>query len=159
QNLICASSRRSKKMNFRLLMFLSIVLTAAAGAFTRAPRPARAQAPASASTPALTLIAPPHLHHLHLHSLPPKSPPAYYRKPFPSTTARTNFNGYEAVKTGDIYLLFTKVDAPPIPELDAPQSSIWHFGWNTPDSQKYDRDFRAKGLEIAQMWDAADGKL
>src|SRR5262249_26610420 len=114
-----------------------------------------AQAPGAAST----AIAPMRFHHVHLNSLDPKSAADYYRKPFPSTTARTTFNGYEALRTGDIYLLFTKVDTPPIPELDAPQSSIWHFGWNTPDSQKYDRDFRSKGLEIAQMWDAADGKL
>jgi hypothetical protein len=36
---------------------------------------------------------------------------------------------------------------------------VWHFGWNTPDSRKYNERFRAMGLEIAQMWDAADGKL
>jgi hypothetical protein len=36
---------------------------------------------------------------------------------------------------------------------------VSHFGWNTPDSRKYDGEFRAKGLKIAQMWDAADGKL
>ena len=36
---------------------------------------------------------------------------------------------------------------------------MWHFGWNTPDSRKYDERFRAMGLQIAQMWDAADGKL
>jgi hypothetical protein len=36
---------------------------------------------------------------------------------------------------------------------------VWHFGWNTPDSRKYNETFRAMGLEIAQMWDAADGKL
>jgi hypothetical protein len=56
-------------------------------------------------------------------------------------------------------LLFTKVDTPPLTELNGPQSSVWHFGWNTPDSRKYDEEFRAKGLKIAQMWDAADGKL
>ncbi len=36
---------------------------------------------------------------------------------------------------------------------------MWHFGWNTPDSRKYNERFRAMGLKIAQMWDAADGKL
>jgi len=36
---------------------------------------------------------------------------------------------------------------------------VWHFGWNTPDSRKYDENFRKMGLMIAQMWDAADGKL
>jgi hypothetical protein len=44
-------------------------------------------------------------------------------------------------------------------ELTGPQTSVWHFGWNTPDSRKYDEKFRAMGLQIAQMWDALDGKL
>jgi hypothetical protein len=44
-------------------------------------------------------------------------------------------------------------------ELTGPQTSIWHFGWNTPNSRQYDENFRKMGLTIAQMWDAADGKL
>jgi hypothetical protein len=36
---------------------------------------------------------------------------------------------------------------------------VWHFGWNTPDSRAYNQRFRAMGLQIAQMWDAADGTL
>src|SRR5437763_81762 len=68
-------------------------------------------------------------------------------------------DGADAVKTGNIYLLFTKVATPPQNELTGPQTSVWHFGWNTPDSRKYNEKFRAMGLEIAQMWDAADGKL
>jgi len=104
-------------------------------------------------------IAPMHFHHVHLNSVNPKAAADYYLKPFPASTTRTTFNGYEAVKTGNVYLLFTKVDTPPLTELNGPQSSVWHFGWNTPDSRKYDEEFRAKGLKIAQMWDAADGKL
>ena len=104
-------------------------------------------------------VAPMHFHHVHLNSVNPKAAADYYLKPFPASTTRTIFNGYEAVKTGNVYLLFTKVDAPPLTELNGAQSSVWHFGWNTPDSRKYDEEFRAKGLKIAQMWDAADGKL
>ena len=104
-------------------------------------------------------IAPMHFHHVHLNSVNPGAAAAYYPKPFPLSATKTTFNGYEAVKTGNIYLLFTKVDTPPQTELTGPQTSVWHFGWNTPDSRKYDEDFRAKGLQIAQMWDAADGKL
>ena len=104
-------------------------------------------------------VAPMHFHHVHLNSVNPKAAADYYLKPFPLSTTRTIFNGYEAVKTGNVYLLFTKVDTPPLTELNGPQSSVWHFGWNTPDSRKYDEEFRAKGLKIAQMWDAADGKL
>jgi len=104
-------------------------------------------------------VAPMHFHHVHLNSVDPKSAAEYYLKPFPLSTTKTTFNGYEAVKTGNVYLLFTKVDTPPLTEPNGPQSSVWHFGWNTPDSLKYDEEFRAKGLKIAQMWDAADGKL
>jgi catechol 2,3-dioxygenase-like lactoylglutathione lyase family enzyme len=114
-------------------------------------QPALAQAPSKA--------APMHFHHVHLNSVDPKAAAEYYPKPFAATATKTTFNGYEAVKTGNLYLLFTKVGAPPQTELTGPQTAVWHFGWNTPDSRKYNERFRAMGLEIAQMWDAADGKL
>jgi hypothetical protein len=118
---------------------------------TTANRPVFAQAPAT--------VAPMHFHHVHLNSVNPKAAAEYYLKPFPMSTTKTTFNGYEAVKTGNVYLLFTKVNTPPLTELNGPQSSVWHFGWNTPDSRKYNEEFHGKGLKIAQMWDAADGKL
>src|SRR4029450_13056109 len=104
-------------------------------------------------------IAPRHLHDAQLNSLTPKAAAEYYPKPFSASATRTTFNGYEAVKTGNLYLLFTKVDTPPQTELTGPQTSSWDFRWNTPGSRKYNERFRAMGLEIAQMWDAADGKL
>jgi hypothetical protein len=104
-------------------------------------------------------VEPMHFHHVHLNAVNPKAAAEYYPKPFPASATKTTFNGYEAVKSGNIYLLFTKVDQPPLTELTGPQTSIWHFGWNTPDSRKYNERFRAMGLSIAQMWDAADGKL
>jgi catechol 2,3-dioxygenase-like lactoylglutathione lyase family enzyme len=113
----------------------------------------RAQQP-----PALT-VEPLHFHHVHLNSMNPAAAAAYYTKPFAKTATKTTFNGFDAVKTGNIYILFTKVNTPPTNELTGPQTSVWHFGWNTPDSRKYNETFRAMGLEIAQMWDAADGKL
>jgi hypothetical protein len=113
--------------------------------------PVFAQAPAT--------VAPMHFHHVHLNSVDPRTAAEYYPKAFPVSAMKTTFNGYEAVKTGNVYLLFTKVNTPPQTELTGPQTSVWHFGWNTPDSRKYDQEFRAKGLKIAQMWDAADGKL
>ena len=110
-----------------------------------------------AQTPAN--IAPMHVHHVHLNSVNPAAAAAYYPKAFPVSAVTTTFNGSPAVKTGNVYLLFTKVGTPPQTELSGPQTAVWHFGWNTPDSRKYDQGFRAKGLKIAQMWDAADGKL
>src|SRR3954464_12684388 len=100
-----------------------------------------------------------HFHHIHLNSTDPKAAAAYYPKPFALSATATTFNGFEAVKTGNVYILFTKVAATPQNELTGPQTSVWHFGWNTPDSRKYDEKFRAMGLQIAQMWDALDGKL
>ncbi len=106
-----------------------------------------------------TKVEPMHFHHVHLNAVNPAAAAAYYPKPFAASATKTTFNGYEAVKTGNVYLLFTKVATTPQNELTGPQTSVWHFGWNTPDSRKYDERFRAMGLEIAQMWDAADGKL
>ena len=104
-------------------------------------------------------VEPLRLHHVHLNSTDPVKAAEYYPKAFALSAKRTTFNGYEAVKTGDVYLLFTKVTNTPQNELTGPQTSIWHFGWNTPNSRQYNEKFRAMGLEIAQMWDAADGKL
>ena len=109
--------------------------------------------------PASTTVEALHFHHVHLSSVDPKAAADYYPKPFAESATKTTFNGFEAVKTGNVYLLFTKVNTPPQNELAGPQTSVWHFGWNTPDSRKYNEKFRAMGLQIAQMWDAADGKL
>ena len=128
-----------------------VVVIALAAASVGTYRPLLAQAPAK--------IAPMHVHHVHVNSMNPKAAADYYPKPFALSATRTTFNGDEAVKTGNVYMLFTKVDTPPQNELTGPQTSVWHFGWNTPDSRKYDEQFRAMGLKIAQMWDAADGKL
>src|SRR5437762_4309607 len=104
-------------------------------------------------------VEPLHFHHVHLNSMDPKAAAEYYPKPFAASATKTTFNGFEAVKTGNVYLLFTKVNTPPQNELTGPQTSVWHFGWNTPNSRQYNEKFRAMGLQIAQMWDAADGKL
>src|SRR4030095_1270378 len=104
-------------------------------------------------------IEPLHFHHVHLNSMNPAAAAEYYTKPFAKYATKATFNGLEAVKTGNIYILFTKVNTPPTSELPGPQTSVWHFGCNTPDSRKYNEMFRSMGLEIAQMWDAADGKL
>ncbi len=89
-------------------------------------------APAT-QTPAETL----RFHHVHLNSTDPKTAAEYYPKPFALSATKTTFNGFEAVKTGNIYLLFTKVATTPQNELTGPQTSVWHFGWNTPNSRQY----------------------
>src|SRR2546428_5180470 len=136
---------RSFEMRKRF-MSLIVVLSAVS---TGPSRPVFAQGPATA--------APMHFHHVHLNSVNPGTAAEYYPKAFPVSATKTTFNDYEAVKTGKVYVLFTKVNTPPQTELTGPQTSIWHFGWNTPDSRKDDQKFRAKGLEIPQMVDAAVG--
>ena len=110
---------------------------------------AQGQAPAAA-------IEPLHFHHVHLNSVDPEAAAAYYPKPFAKTATKTTFNGGPAVKTGNIYILFNKVSAPPTNELTGPQTSVWHFGWNTPNSREYNANFRKIGLTIAQMWNGSD---
>ena len=129
----------------------ALVAALTAAALTGSPR---ISAQGSAST-----VEALHFHHVHLNSMDPAAAAAYYPKPFAQTAVKTTFNGFEAVKTGNIYILFTKVNTPPQNELTGPQTSVWHFGWNTPNSRQYNDKFRAMGLQIAQMWDAADGKL
>ena len=107
----------------------------------------------------LSTVEPLHFNHVHLNSVDPAGAAQYYPKPYPLSATTTRYQGYEAVKTGNIYILFTKVSAPPQNELTGPQTAVWHFGWNTPNSRQYDERFRAMGLQIAQMWDAADGML
>lgn len=113
--------------------------------------------PASAQT-ATGRARAPRFHHVHLNATDPAAAAAWYLTPFGQSSTRTMLNGYEAVKTGDLYLLFSKAQVPPLSELNAPQSAVWHFGWNTPDSRGYNDRFRAQHLEIAQMWDSRDGR-
>src|SRR5947208_4930788 len=96
--------------------------------------------PVAVQTPA---VEPLHFHHVHLNSVNPSAAADYYPKAFTQSATRTTFNGYEAVKTGNVYILFTKVATPPTNELTGPQTSVWHFGWNTPNSRQYNDRFRA----------------
>src|SRR6476659_11219967 len=109
-----------------------------------------AQEPPASSTEQL------HFHHVHLNSMNPAAAAEYYPKPFALSATKTTFNGFEAVKTGNVYILFSKVNTPPTNELTGPQTSVWHFGWNTPNSREYNANFRKMGLTIAQMWNGSD---
>ena len=88
-------------------------------------------------------------HHVHLNSVNPDAAADYYTKVF-TTSVKTTFNGSVAVKTvNGPYLLFTKVNTPPPTQ---PQSAIWHFGWNTPDSRAYLQRFHAMKLDVVPMY-------
>ena len=88
-------------------------------------------------------------HHVHLNSVNPDAAADYYTKAF-TTSVKTTFNGEVAVRTvNGPLLLFTKVNRPPPTQ---PQSAIWHFGWNTPDSRAYLQRFHEMKLEVVPMY-------
>ena len=115
----------------------ALVAGAAVAWSVPAPMQAQGQTPAA--------IEPLHFHHVHLNSVDPEAAAAYYPKPFAKTATKTTFNGQPAVKTGNIYILFNKVSTPPTNELTGPQTSVWHFGWNTPNSREYNASNAARG--------------
>jgi hypothetical protein len=53
----------------------------------------------------------------------------YYLKAIPGRPRKGLW--FDAVKTNNIYMLFTKVNTPP---ATTPDTVIWHFGWILPDS-------------------------
>jgi catechol 2,3-dioxygenase-like lactoylglutathione lyase family enzyme len=74
-------------------------------------------------------LPPPGFHHLHLNSTNPEAAIDFYTRQFPST-GKASFAGSPALKSGNVYVLFTKVATPPPIE---PQTAIWHFGWHVVD--------------------------
>ena len=106
-------------------------------------------------------VSPAHFHHLHLNSVNPSAAVEYYANAFSSVT-QASLEGFAGFRTtsrlssrlGNVYVLFTKVDAPPPTQ---PQSAIWHFGWNTPDSRQYLEKFHALKLQVMPMYADPDG--
>ncbi|MBZ5609152.1 MAG: VOC family protein [Acidobacteriia bacterium] len=82
-----------------------------------------------AQTSGSAALPPPGFHHLHLNSTNPDAAIDFYTKQFPSTSKAT-WGGLPALKTGKVYVLFTKVNRPPLLQ---PQTAIWHFGWHVAD--------------------------
>ncbi len=111
----------------------------------------QAQAPAPAAA-----FEPLQFHHVHLNSVDPEAAAAYYPKPFAKTATQTTFNGCRRREDRQHLHPVHKVSTPPTNELTGPQTSVWHFGWNTPNSREYNANFRKMGLTIAQMWNGSD---
>lgn len=89
---------------------------------------AHAQTPAaSPASPSSTQVA--HFHHVHLNTTDPAAAVDFYTSKFKAR--KEKFAGLlDAVWTGDSWLLFTKVSAPPPSEI---VSGIWHIGWGAED--------------------------
>jgi catechol 2,3-dioxygenase-like lactoylglutathione lyase family enzyme len=95
----------------------------------------------------------PGFHHLHLNSTNPDAAIDFYTKQFPSTT-KTSFAGFPALRAGKVYVLFTKVSAPPPTE---PQTAIWHFGWHVVDVRKNLAMYRQRNLQLLPLYTSDEG--
>ncbi|MEO7142903.1 MAG: VOC family protein [Bryobacteraceae bacterium] len=90
----------------------------------------------------------PGFHHLHLDSTNPDAAIDFYVKTFPSTT-RSTWGGMPALKSGKVYVLFTKVNAPP---ALVPQTAIWHFGWSVTDERASLKRFQGIGTRVLPLY-------
>ena len=95
-----------------------------------------------------TALATPGFHHLHLNSTNPEAAIDFYVKNFPSTSKST-FGGQPALKAGGVYVLFTKVSAPP---ALAPQTAFWHFGWHVTDERADLKRFQEIGTKLLPLY-------
>jgi catechol 2,3-dioxygenase-like lactoylglutathione lyase family enzyme len=96
----------------------------------------------------------PGFHHLHLNSTNPDAAIEFYMKQFPSTT-KASVAGFPALKAGKVYVLFTKVSAPPPIE---PQTAIWHFGWHVVDVRKNLALYKErKEVKLLPLYTTAEG--
>ncbi len=84
-------------------------------------------------------------HHVHLHVVDPATSMAFYTKTF-DVTRRTSLAGFDAVQSENIYLLFTKVATRASAELN---TSIWHFGWGSPNMETDYATHAAGGVDFA----------
>jgi hypothetical protein len=106
-----------------------------------------------AQTPAAVLPTPA-FHHLHLNSVNPDLAIDFYTKAFPSTS-RSTFAGQPALKSPtNVWVLFTKVDAPPATE---PQTAFWHFGWHVTDVHKSRDMYVQRGLPLLPLYTEESG--
>ena len=105
-------------------------------------------------------IAPMHVHHVHLNSVNPAAAAAYYPKPFAATATKTTFNGYEAVKTGNVYHAVHEGRRAAAERADRARRRRSGTSAGTRPTRANATSASAPWVStIAQMWDAADGKL
>ena len=101
------------------------------------------------------MLPTPGFHHLHLNSVDPERAIDFYTRQFQST-AKGSWGGFPALKSpNNVFVLFTKVDAPPPTE---PQSAIWHFGWHVTDARLCLATYQARPeVELLPLYTTDDG--
>ena len=105
--------------------------------------------PAALGQPAsVGSLATPGFHHLHLRSMDPDAAITFYRRQFPSTSS-TVVAGFPALRTGDGFLLFTRVPEQPSSQT---QSAYWHFGWHVRDAREDWQRFTQSGAPLLPLF-------
>ncbi|HST22703.1 MAG TPA: VOC family protein [Blastocatellia bacterium] len=97
--------------------------------------------PTSAYEPQET-PAPISFHHVHLNSTDPSAAINFYTGTF-DVTKKVALAGMDGVQSENIYLLFNRVNKPPV---TAPDSAIWHFGWGSTAMETDYEKHRANGV-------------
>jgi catechol 2,3-dioxygenase-like lactoylglutathione lyase family enzyme len=119
---------------------LTIVVAASLAILSSGASPPRAQS---------TVLPTPGFHHLHLNSVNPEAAIISYTKQFPSTSAST-FAGQPALRSpNNVWILFTKVDAPPPTQ---PATAFWHFGWHVTDVRKSLDTYQRQGVTLLPLY-------
>lgn len=95
----------------------------------------------------------PGFHHLHLNSPNPEEATQFYLRQFPSSVA-TTWAGFPALKTGKVYLLFTKAKAPVGRQA---QTAIWHFGWHVVDVRMNLEKYKQQGVQPLPLYTSDEG--
>src|ERR1700730_10778452 len=95
----------------------------------------------------------PGFHHLHLNSPDPDAAIDFYTKQFPSTS-KSAWGGFPALKTGKVFVLFTKVNTPAPTE---PQTAIWHFGWHIVDVRENLATYQRNKVPLLPLYTSPEG--
>jgi catechol 2,3-dioxygenase-like lactoylglutathione lyase family enzyme len=103
---------------------------------------------AAISLQAQDALPTPGFHHLHLNSTNPDAAIDFYTKQFPSTQ-KAMFAGQPALKSGGVWVLFTKVNTPPVTK---PQTAFWHFGWHVTDERADLKRYQETGVKLLPLY-------
>ncbi len=89
-------------------------------------------------------VEPAHFHHVMLNVTDPEKTIKFYHDVFGATPVK--FRGVsDALFTERSFLLFNKVDAPPVSKLN---TGIWHIGWGGVDVKNEYEWWKRKGVDI-----------
>jgi catechol 2,3-dioxygenase-like lactoylglutathione lyase family enzyme len=129
--------------------FLALALAVQAAIQNTEQTPGQPAAPQATPTP----VVEGHFHHVHLNTTDPKASIEFYTSRFASEKAR--FAGLlDGVWAQKSWLLFTKVNQPPVWELT---SAIWHFGWGAEDMKaEYERQLKLGTKFFTPLTDISD---